>query len=145
MKLFKGQEMPIIRIIEDENLVITLLSGRVSHHELLHSFDELSKISPNLSELYELVINTHDLQVETSTQMSQELTGKAAHVFNNFKRVAVSVVCPTDLAFGLARYFGLSLVNETIDVAVFRTEDAAKKWLDEMRSLHSSINSTYLT
>ena len=137
--------MPIIRIIEDGKLVITLLSGRVSHHELLHSFDELSKISPNLFELYELVINTHDLQVETSTQMSQELTDKAAHVFNSFKRVAVSVVCPTDIAFGLARHFGMSLVNEKIDVAAFRTEDAARRWIDEARSLHSSVSSTYLT
>ena len=137
--------MPIIRIIEDEKLVITLLSGRVSHHELLHSFDELSKISPNLSELYELVINTHDLKVETSIQMSQELIDKAAQVFNKFKRVAVSVVCPTDLAFGFARYFGMSLVNEKIDVAAFRTEDAARRWIDEMRSLHNNINSTYLT
>ena len=137
--------MPIIRIIEDEKLVITLLSGRVSHQELLHSFDELSKISPNLSELYELVINTHDLKVETSIQMSQELIDKAAQVFNKFKRVAVSVVCPTDLAFGFARYFGMSLVNEKIDVAAFRTEDAARRWIDEMRSLHNNINSTYLT
>jgi len=137
--------MPIIRVIEDEKLVITFLSGRVSHHELLHSFDELSKISPNLSELYELVINTHDLQVETSTQMSQELIDKAAHVFNNFKRVAVSVVCPTDLTFGLVRHFGMSLVNEKIDVAAFREEDTARKWLDQIRSLHSSINGTYLT
>ena len=137
--------MPIIRIIEDEKLVITLLSGRVSHQELLNSFDELSKISPNLSELYELVINTHDLKVETSIQMSQELIDKAAQVFNKFKRVAVSVVCPTDLAFGFARYFGMSLVNEKIDVAAFRTEDAARRWIDEMRSLHNNINSTYLT
>ena len=134
--------MPIIRIIEDEKLVITLLSGRVSHYELLHSFDELSKISPNLSELYELVIKTHDLQVETSTQMLQELTDKAAHVFNNFKKVAVSVVCPTDISFGLARHFGASLVNEKIDVSAFRTEDAARRWIDEMRSLNSSINRT---
>ena len=135
--------MAITRKIEDENLVVTVLSGRVSHHDLLKSFDELPQITHNLSELYELVINADDLHLESSNEMTKKIINKAAYVFNKYERATISIVSPKDLSFGIAMQFRANIISEKIDITVFRTEESARKWLDEMRSLYSGINSAF--
>lgn len=132
--------MTITRKIEDENLVVTVLSGMVAHHELLQAIDELPQVTPNLSALYELAINAEDLQIETSSEMAEEIISKASHVFNKFKRVAISIVSPDDFTFGFARRIGTSTANEKIDISVFRTEEPARTWLAEKRFLYSAID-----
>lgn len=143
MEFYKDQQMPITRKFEGENLVVTVLSGQVSHYELQQSLDELPKIAPNLYEWFELVVCDHDLQVETSNKMNKIIFNMAVHVFNKFEKATISVVCPTDKAFRLARRLETNIVNEKIDVSVFRTEETARKWIDEIRSFHNGIDKAF--
>jgi hypothetical protein len=62
--------MPIIREIEDKDLIVTILNGRVSHHNLMESFDELADITPKSPVLYELAMNTEDMRLEGSDKMA---------------------------------------------------------------------------
>ena len=135
--------MPIVRRVEEKNLVVTVFSGKVTHHELMKSFNELSKMSPNSPVLYELTMSTKGMRIESSDRMSEEVFNKAASVFNKFEKAAISIVSPNDLTFGFASRFRTRIVNEKIDISVFRTEKAARKWLDAMRSLHNGIDSAF--
>jgi hypothetical protein len=143
MEFCKDQKMPITRKIEDKNLIVTVQNDRVSHHAIMQAFDELPKITPNLSEMYELVIITDNIKSDLTNERNQKVIDKAARVYKNFKSATISIVCPTGFSFRFAKQFVDSIVNEKVDVSVFRTEESARKWIDEIRSFHIGIDNAY--
>ena len=143
MEFCKDQQMPITRKIEDKNLIVTIQNDRVSHHTIMQAFDELPKITPNLSEMYELVIITDNIKSDLTNERNQKVIDKAARVYKNFKSAAISIVCPTGFSFRFAKQFADSNVNEKVNVSVFRTEESARKWIDEIRSFHIGIDNAF--
>ena len=55
---------------------------------------------------------------------------------------ALAFVSDEDFVFGLCRQLQIRVDNDFIQMCVFRTEDTARTWLNEMRSLNMAKQET---
>ena len=125
------------RQIETDGLIVTHFSGTHTYQDAIKALDELLELNKGASEIYEIVINDYDLKIKFSPNERELIGHKVESTFSHFKKGALAVVAKHDLAFGLSRMLEMSVNNELITVAVFRSEDLARKWIQEIRGLHN--------
>ena len=88
-------------------------------------------------EIFELVINCKDVELVFSRAEEKLIVEKIQETFSHFESGGLAIVAKTDLVFGLSRVLQSSIEKERIAVAVFRSEELARRWIEEVRYLHT--------
>jgi len=128
------------RRTEKDGLIITTFGGRHTYKDAIDALDELLEIKKGEKRIYEIVINDDDIEVDITRLEEDFLSSKVKFTFEKFERGALAVVAGNAFVFGLSRMLASNIENEKIAVSVFRTEILARKWIQEMRELHSWSN-----
>ena len=124
--------MPYSREVDENGIIITTLSGIVTVKELIELQNELPSYECN-DEIYELVIHPHEHETIQSSDEAVTLADNVRRVMKKFKKGAIAFVASRDYVFATLRQLQMRVENEYIQMAVFRTEETAHKWLLEMK------------
>lgn len=124
------------RIKEEDGLIVTSFSGKHTYGDASLALDSLLELTVGESEIYEVVINSKDIDLAFSRQEEKLIAEKTEEIFSKFESGGLAIVAKTDLVFGLSRVLQSSIDNERITIAVFRSEELARKWIEEVRYLH---------
>ena len=125
------------RIVEKDGLIITHFGGLHTYADAIEALDELLEINKGKRQIYEIVINEEDIKLDVSREEEQLINRRVISTFENFERGALAVVAKTDLVFALTRMLSTIIENERIAISVFRSEDLARKWIQEIRAMHN--------
>ena len=129
--------MAISRKKEEDGLIVTLFSGTHTYNDAVQALDDLLLINRDEHEIFELVINSRDIELVFSRSEEKLIAEKIEETFSHFESGGLAIVAKTDLVFGLSRVLQSSIENERIAVAVFRSEELARRWIEEVRYLHT--------
>ncbi len=130
------------RQIEETGLIITHFGGLHTYNDAEEALDALLEINKGKKHIYEIVINDDDIKLDFSRVEEKFLIEKVKSTFSNFERGALAIVASYDFVFGMSRLLEISIENEQIAVAVFRSEELARKWIQEIRTMHDqALNS----
>jgi hypothetical protein len=140
--VMKKSKMKKQRQIEKDGLIVTHFGGLHSYKDAEEALNELREINKGKKQIYEIVINDDDIKLDFNRAEEQNVNEKVKSTFEKFERGALAVVARHDFVFGLSRMLEINIGNEQIAVAVFRSEDLARKWIQEMRAMHNqALNS----
>lgn len=89
--------------------------------------------------IYELVIHPDDVEITQSAHESEISADNVKKVMRNFKRSAFAFLSNRDYVYGILRQLQMRVENEFIQMAVFRNEETALKWLLEMKSSQKGV------
>ena len=126
--------MPYSRYVDADGVLITKLSGVVTLKELIELQNELLSYARD-DEIYELVIHPDDVDMVQNPDESNISADNVKRVLKGIRKAAIAFVSNRDFVFGLLRQLEMRVENEFIQLCVFRTEETALKWLNEMKSL----------
>lgn len=127
------------RIIEKDGLIVTHFCGLHTYKDAKEALDELTEINKGKKQIYEIVINADDIELDFSPAEEQLISNDVNSTLEKFERGALAVVTSHDFVFGLTRMLDNETENKHIEVSVFRTEDAARKWIQELRAMHNQL------
>ena len=130
--------MKRLRNVEKDGLVVTHFGGRHTLADAEAALDELLDINKGKSSIFELVINEADIQLEFSNEDEAELHKKVQNAYESFEFGALAIVAGKDIVFGLSRILENTIENERIAIAVFRTTELARAWIQEIREIHAT-------
>ncbi len=116
----------------DSGIVKTTIDGIMNLELSLSSLDDLTRYINN-NRLFEAVIHTKNAGINVSYDEATPLITKAQEIFNSLEAGAVAFVADTDMMFGLCRQLQLQLESEKMQLAVFRKEESAMQWLQEIK------------
>lgn len=121
------------RYTDAEGILVTIIFGEIKLDEIKALQDELPGYLIN-GELYELVIHKEGVKMNLSSQDAIASADNVKKIMREIKRAAIAFVSDEDFIFGLCRQLQFRSENDFIQMCAFRTEDTARKWLNEMRS-----------
>ena len=125
--------MPYSRCVDNDGILTTTISGSVTLKELIELQNDLPNYFKN-DEIYELVIHQYDTELIQDREESEISADNVKKVLQKYKRGAIAFVASGDFIFGILRQLQLRAENEFIQMAVFRNEETALKWLLELSS-----------
>ena len=125
--------MPHSRFVDADGVLITTLSGVVTLKEMIELEDELRSYVHG-EDVYELVLHSDDVEITLDRNESIISANHIKSILNEFRNGAIAFVSDKDFIFGLCRQLQIRAQNEFIQMCVFPTEEAARKWLLEMKS-----------
>ncbi len=125
------------RHIEKDGLIVTRFGEQHTYYDASEALDEILAINSGKNEIYEIVINDDDIKLNFTRDESDLLVKKVKSTFEKFEHGALAIVAGQDLVFGMSRMLEMSIENEKIAVAVFRSEDLARKWIQEIKAMHN--------
>ena len=125
--------MPYSRCVDNDGILTTTISGSVTLKELIELQNDLPNYFQN-DEIYELVIHQYDTELIQDREESEISADNVKKVLQKYKRGAIAFVASGDFIFGILRQLQLRAENEFIQMAVFRNEETALKWLLELSS-----------
>lgn len=129
--------MKVKRIIENNGLIVTYFGGKHTYKDATAALDELLLINAANRSIYEIVVNSDDIELTFSKKERELLSVEVGKVFSKFDRGALAVVANRDLVFGYSRMLQVAIANAKIAVSVFRSETLARKWIHELMELHN--------
>jgi hypothetical protein len=132
--------MKISRFREPSGLILTHFGRRHTFDDAMGALNELVEITSGSSEIYDIVIHEDDLEIDLSGNQMVDLRERVKETFRKYQRGALAFVANADFVFGLCRQLELMMGSDSIAVSVFRTEELARKWINEMQSLHNRGN-----
>ena len=124
------------RYIEKDGLIVTRFSGLHKYDDAEEALNELLEINKGNNQIYEIVINDANIKLDFSQAEENLMIEKVKSTFEKFERGALAIVARHDFVFGMSRMLEISIENEQIAVSVFRSENLARKWIQEMRTMH---------
>ena len=127
--------MSIQRKVEKDGLIVTRFGGTHTYKDAVKALHELAELNQGKKGIYEIVINDDDIRLKFNREEQELLAGEVLSAFSRFSFGTLAVVANSDLAFGLSRVLEMSIKNERIPVAVFRSERLAREWIAEIRKL----------
>lgn len=136
--MIRQPEMKRQRQAEKDGLIVTHFGGLHTYDNAKEALEELPLINHNKKQIYEIVINDDDIKLDFSREEEQHLIDKVKSIFGKFERGALAIVTNHDLVFGLSRMLEMTIENEQIVVSLFRTEDSARKWIQEAREMYNA-------
>jgi hypothetical protein len=128
--------MPHSRFVDADGVLITTLSGVVTLKEMIELEEELRSYVHG-EDVYELVLHSDDVEIALDRNESIISANHVKSILNEFRNGAIAFVSDKDFVFGLCRQLQIRAQNELIQMCVFPTEEAARKWLLEMQSSNS--------
>ena len=129
--------MLIKRQLEEDDIIVTHFGGLHTYDDAEKSLNELLEINKGKNQIYEIVINYDDITLRFNREEEQALSDKVKSTFEKFDYGALAIVANLDIVFGLSRMLEASIENERIAISVFRSEELARKWIQEMRTIHN--------
>ena len=129
--------MKLKRHKEKDNLIITHFGGRHTYDDAIAALDELLEMNKGNKEIYEIVINDDDIDLDFTQGQINLLANKIKSVFKTFETGASAVVAKKDFVFGMCRMLQSMIENHRIAVSAFRSEELARQWIQEIRTLHN--------
>lgn len=133
--------MPYSRCVDNDGILITTISGSVTLKELIELQNDIPNYFQN-DEIYELVIHQNDTEMVQDSKESEISADNVRRVMQKYKRGAIAFVASGDFIFGILRQLQMRTENELIQMAVFRNEETALKWILELRSSNQNHNPT---
>lgn len=129
--------MKISRQVEEDGLIVTRFGGIHTYYDAFEALNELVELNKGRRSVYEIVINDDGIELDLSRTEEELLIRKVESTYTEFDIGALAVVASTDFVFGLSRMLEISIHNERIAIAVFRSEKLARDWIQEVRELHN--------
>ena len=126
------------RWVEKDGLIVTSFGGLHRYKDADAAIREVVELNKDRKQLYELVINDDDLDLDISNEEGRMLIELIKSTYKNFERCVMAVVATKDDVFGMSRMLELSIGNERMAVSVFRSEALARSWIQEMRATEGS-------
>jgi hypothetical protein len=125
--------MPHSRVVDADGVLITTLSGVVTLKEMIELEEELRSYVRG-EVIYELVLHSNDVEITLDRNESVISANHFKSTLNELRKGAIAFVSDRDFIFGLCRQLQIRAQNEFIQICVFFSEEAARKWLLEMKS-----------
>ena len=116
----------------DSGIVKTTIDGVMDLDMSLSSLNDLRNFVHE-NRLFEAVIHTENASIDVSYNEVGPLITKALEIFNNLDAGAIAFVTDDDTIFGLCRQLQMQLENDKVQVTVFRREQTAMNWLQEIK------------
>ncbi len=129
--------MKLKRQLEKDGLIVTRFGGVQTYNDVFEALKELSELNKGRESVYEIVINDDDIDINISREEEQLLISNVEHTYAKFDIGALAVVANSSFVFGLSRMLEMSIQNERIAISVFRSEELARKWIQDIRGLHN--------
>ena len=130
--------MPNTRHIDEDGNLVTVISGQVTLDEVIQLQDELVNYMQD-GEIYELVIHQTEVNMNLSSEDADASAENIQKVMRSVKKGALAFVSNENFVFGLCRQLQIRAENDFVQMCVFRTEDTARTWLNEMRSTKHEV------
>lgn len=124
------------RHIEKDGLIVTRFGGQHTYRDAAEALAEIHRLKSGENDIYEIVINDDDIKLDFTREEMDLIVNEVTTTFEQFDHGALAIVANHDLVFGMSRMLEMSIVNEKIAVAVFRSESLARKWIQEIRAMH---------
>lgn len=131
--------MKISREMESAGLVVTHFGGKHTYDDAIDALNEIQELHREKKDIYEIVIHSDDMKTHLSSEEISRLRENVIKTFSDFDKGAIAFVCNQDLIFGLCRQLEIMMDNEKIAISVFRSEDLARKWIDEIKAVQNNI------
>ena len=130
------------RRVEKDGLIVTHFGGLHTYADAEEALDELLELNKGKKEIYEIVINEDDIELQFSTTEEQLIAKKVNSTFEMFERGALAVVAGSDYVFGMTRMLDDDTDDNHIAVSVFRSEDSARNWIKNIMVVHAQLLKT---
>ena len=117
-------------------MVVTHFGGIHTYSDATDALQEITEMHKDKNDIYEIVIHSDDMEIHFADSQIPALREKVKEAFVRFDRGALAFVSTKDHIFGLCRQLEMTMDNERIAISVFRSEGLARKWIDEIRSVH---------
>ena len=128
--------MKLKRQVEEDGIIVTRFGGVHTYNDAREALEELLELKKGRESIYEIVINDDDIDLKMNREEEQLLINDVERTYARFDIGALAVVASNVLVFGLSRMLEMSIQNERIAVSVFRSEELARKWIQDIRGLH---------
>ena len=109
------------------------------------TIEEIKKLQDELhsylhdGEIYELVIHKPGTMMNLDMDDANESADNIRKVMRDINRGAIAFVSDEDLVFGLCRQLQIRVGNDFVQMCVFRSEETALIWLNEMKSSKPAV------
>ncbi len=122
--------MPIETIFSDDGeRVEILLTGQIHVDDVVEAVRELNA-HPDFHRIRYQLVDYTDAEVYLGNQSgSDDIVLLDKQAAENNPNMRIAIIAPTDIAFGSARYWELSLGEAPVEAMVFRAREAAEEWL----------------
>ncbi len=119
------------RLLQSPTLIEVTLGGTVTSRTLLTFAQEVAALEAPAAVSRNLLTTFSGIDgwKLDSNEMRQYAEARAKTTLKN--HIKSAIVAPNDLDFGMARMFELMMQSQTIEVMVFRDEQAARQWLED--------------
>lgn len=121
------------RHMEGSGLIITHFGGKHTYDDAMNALEELQEMLGEKDEVYEIILHSDDLKTTLSKEQEAVLREQLRHAYRNYNRGAIAFVSNKDWMYGACRQFEIMMENEKIAISVFRSEELARKWIDEIK------------
>ena len=128
--------MPHSRHVDPDGIVITRFTGSVTLDELIEIQNELVNYARD-GEIYELVIHPDDILLIQNPDESVISADNVLKITKKLKKGAIAFVADNDFIYGVCRQLQMRVENEYFQLSVFRTEETALRWLNEIKTLNT--------
>ena len=129
------------RHVDTDGNLVTNISGVVNIDEIVGLQNDLCNYVRN-GAIYELIIHDHGVSMNLDSKDAVTSADNLKRVMQKITKGALAFVSDEDFVFGLCRQLQIRVDNDFIQMCVFRTEDTARTWLNEMRSLNMAKQET---
>lgn len=126
------------RYVDDNGNLVTVISDDVTIEEIKKLQDELHSYLHD-GEIYELVIHKPGTMMNLDMDDANESADNIRKVMRDINRGAIAFVSDEDLVFGLCRQLQIRVGNDFVQMCVFRSEETALIWLNEMKSSKPAV------
>lgn len=127
--------MKISRHREPSGLVVTRFGGRHTYEDANAALLELREMTGESPSVYEIVVHDDDLTIDLSRAEVEALKSDVISTFSSYQRGGLAFVANVDVVFGLCRQLEFMMENARIAISVFRSEELARQWIEEIRSI----------
>lgn len=121
--------MPVVyRIDPDLARIVTECRGETTLRDVLHHFDEL-EVDPGCPEGADVLLDLSDMTTLPNVGQMRSAAERAALASRKVRFGSIAVVAAADPIFAMARVFESFTERLFSRSAVFRSREAAERWL----------------
>lgn len=126
--------MPVLYRIDPElNRIVTDCRGETTLRDVIHHFDEL-EVDPGCPDGADVLLDLSAMTTLPNVGQMRSAAERAAQASRKVRFGSIAIVAGGDEIFGMARVFETFTDRLFSRSAVFRSREAAERWLETPRS-----------
>lgn len=125
--------MKVYHTMEPGSLLVTHISGKSTVFEVLTAINSVRQFIID-GEFNQLAIFDSNVCLKELIPKTRKVAYKFQQTFKNTHKVTIAVLAATDLVVGLFRIIQKHPEDEKINLRVFRSEAAARVWIQKCRN-----------